>query len=132
MRLLPDKQGYLRVLLFANGVHKNCQVHRLVATAFIPNPKNLPVVNHIDGNPKNNRVNNLEWCTQSANVLHAIHSLNRLGHSFPPKKIRCVETGEVFVSMTRAAKAYNSNPGNIWRSAASGRYRASGHHWAFV
>lgn len=132
MRPQTDKQGYSRVLLSANGIHKNYQIHRLVATTFIPNPKNLLIVNHIDGNPKNNRVENLEWCTQSENVLHAIHSLNRLGHAFPPKKIKCVETGEVFVSLTRAAKAYNSNPGNIWRSATSGRYRAGGYHWTFM
>lgn len=132
--MLPraDKHGYLRVMLSVKGYRKYCQIHRLVAWAFIPNPENKPVVNHIDGDPRNNKVDNLEWCTQSENVLHAIHNLNRLGHSFPSKKIRCVETGEVFVSMTRAAKTYNSNPGNIWRSATSGRYRAGGYHWAFV
>lgn len=52
--------------------YKNFQVHRLVAQAFIPNPGNLPVVNHKDGNIHNNYVDNLEWCTQSYNLAHAV------------------------------------------------------------
>ena len=47
-------------------------VHRLVAMAFIPNPDHLPVVNHKDGNIHNNYAENLEWCTQSYNLAHAI------------------------------------------------------------
>jgi hypothetical protein len=51
---------------------KTYRVHRLVAKYFIPNPNNLGVVNHIDGNKKNNRWDNLEWNTQTQNVYHAV------------------------------------------------------------
>jgi hypothetical protein len=47
-------------------------LHRLIAEAFIENPNNYPFVNHIDGNKKNNNLNNLEWCTQSQNCLHSV------------------------------------------------------------
>ena len=61
-------KGYLRIS--AHGV-KPRFIHRLVAIHFIPNPDNLPQVNHIDGNKLNNKLNNLEWCTDSDNKKHA-------------------------------------------------------------
>ena len=63
--------GYCRVHISHNGVEYKFLVHRLVAEAFIPNPKRLPEVNHIDGNKQNNSVDNLEWCTRSQNTSHA-------------------------------------------------------------
>ena len=62
------KNGYKRVALCANNNPKDYYIHRLVATAFIPNHDNLPQVNHKDENKTNNCVNNLEWCTQEYNL----------------------------------------------------------------
>lgn len=63
--------SYLKVTLSKNNKQRTFRVHILVAIAFIPNPENKPEVNHIDGNKKNNKVNNLEWNTRSENELHA-------------------------------------------------------------
>lgn len=97
---------YLFVPLSKNGVRKNGGIHRLVAQAFIPNPENKREVNHKDGNPSNNRVENLEWCTHRENILHSVRVLGHshiIGHT--PYKIRCVETGEIFESVRKAAEA---------------------------
>lgn len=69
------KYGVVRdhcmVPIIKNGKQKCPYLHRLVAKAFLPNPLELPQVNHIDGNPLNNCVDNLEWCTSSHNCKHA-------------------------------------------------------------
>ncbi len=70
--LRPNKQrnGYYAAALLSNGVTKLIKIHRLVATAFIPNPENKPTVDHIDGNPGNNHVQNLKWATVKENILN--------------------------------------------------------------
>lgn len=69
MKLSTTKRGYTRISLKKEGL-KNYPVHRLVALAFIPNPHNLPFINHKDENPSNNCVDNLEWCTPKYNAIY--------------------------------------------------------------
>ena len=69
--------GYMQVSLSENGKRSTLKAHRVVALAFIDNPENLPYINHKDCNPSNNNVDNLEWCTPSQNVIHAIEN-NRI------------------------------------------------------
>lgn len=77
LKQTANKAGYLSVSIKPNGKHgkaKCLRIHREVALAFIPNPLNLPQVNHIDGDKSNNTVSNLEWITASGNVQHAYDS----------------------------------------------------------
>ena len=68
-----DKDGYKEVKLCKDGKLYCKRVHRLVASAFIPNPNNYPIINHIDENPSNNCVSNLEWCSKSYNTKYSVH-----------------------------------------------------------
>lgn len=115
---LVNRNGdYFSVVLQGVGKKRqSARVHRLVAEAFIPNPDNLPEVNHIDGNKQNNRVENLEWCSRSRNVIHSIemHPEQLLGMISYNKSIRprCVaqiskKSGEVLEVFPTAIAAYN-------------------------
>ena len=70
-----NTKGYLQLTLYKNKKQYTKRVHRLVAQAFIPNPNNLPQINHKSGIKTDNNINNLEWCTNSYNQLEA----NRMG-----------------------------------------------------
>lgn len=91
MRAHESLKHYLDSPLTMNGIEKRYRLHRLVAQAFIPNPNNLPQVNHIDGNKHNNHVSNLEWCDNGYNQRHAfangLNSRKKLGESPKAKKI---------------------------------------------
>ena len=115
--LKPKKEhnGYLRVTLIDEA--GNCKmwfVHRLVAMTYIPNPENLPQVNHIDESKTNNCLQNLEWCTAQYNMEYS--------HSKP---IQCVETGEVFKSTNDAARKLNLHHSSITR-VLKGRRKKTG------
>lgn len=76
-------RGYLMVTLSKNAVHDRRMIHRIVAGLFLHNPEWKPLVNHLDSNPTNNKVENLEWCTQSENIQHSFKTHNRLGENSP-------------------------------------------------
>lgn len=102
--------GYRRVNLSG----KRHFIHRLVATEYIPNPDNLPVVNHIDGDRTNNRSDNLEWCTRSYNVQDGWNrgrrSENRYSEDFEEKIYQLwLELGV----KRHVAKALGIDPGTV-------------------
>lgn len=92
--------GYLIVGLSKNGKRKNHYIHRLVAFAFVENVNNDNYVNHIDYDLKNNKFDNLEWCTQKENVAHSIH---RMRHR---KKVTHTNTGEMYIYYRKNQNVY--------------------------
>lgn len=104
LRQSVRKDGYPLVQIFKDSKYLTCVVHRLVAKAFLDNPLNLPEVNHIDGNKKNNKVNNLEWCTHSRNIKHAFETGLINKENMPCNRKRVLRSdGVEFNSMTEAA-----------------------------
>lgn len=82
-KLKPFSNGhYLSVRLYKNSIKIDKRVHRLIAEAFIPNPQNLPQINHKDGNKLNNNISNLEWCTPSQNQKHAFKTGLQNNHNY--------------------------------------------------
>ena len=65
-------KGYYRIKLTVNNKSKRVMLHRIIAEAFISNPNNYPYINHINAIRKDNRLENLEWCTQGQNCLHSV------------------------------------------------------------
>ena len=102
-RYVPE--GYLLVNLNKGKNQLSFRVHRLVAQAFIPNPDNKPFINHINGNPDDNRVENLEWCTPSENAIHAIKTglAKKQGRSKPVAQLD--ESGNIIAVYINANKA---------------------------
>lgn len=104
---------YPAVLLYGNGKQRTKSVHRLVAQAFIPNPMHFPIVNHIDENPQNNHVDNLEWCTQEYNCNHGRankkRSISNYKHSpgYGKKVCALTESGELVGVYESAEDARN-------------------------
>ena len=88
-----DKHLYCRVRLYKKSTGETIGVHRLVAKAFIPNTNNLNVVNHIDENPQNNNIENLEWCTQKYNANYGNAQVKRLKTRIKPLIAVDVKTG---------------------------------------
>lgn len=128
--------GYPKATLSKNGIAKQENIHRLVALAFIPNPLNLPQVNHIDGNKANSTLTNLEWVSAKENANHAIQYLSspngftgENNKSFKGWIIATnINTGEIIrMAGNKDIIKKGFHPGNV-NSVLSGRYKTSKGH----
>ena len=120
-------KGYYTLSLFKNNHYTNFSVHKLVALAFIPNsdPKKNQV-NHKDENKFNNRVDNLEFCTPLYNSNYGTRN-ERIG-----RKVKCIETGEIFKTAAEAARYYNCDRHTIARSAFNNQTLSNGLTWQYI
>lgn len=109
------KDGHEVIMLSKNGRKYGTFVHRLVAKAFIPNPDNLPIINHKDENPRNNDVSNLEWCTYSYNNTYNATHLKRAEKK--SKKVYKYDSSgkivEIYDSAGKAAESVGASKSNI-------------------
>lgn len=123
--------GYLQIDLIKSRDRKKFYVHRLVAEYFIPNPNNLPCVNHIDHNRTNNSYDNLEWCTYESNNIHSNNpdlKGKRIG-----KYSKDGGLLEEFNSALEAAHSLNKPRGSdILRCCKGERRYAYGFSWKFI
>lgn len=111
-----DKNGYLAVKLQNHKVKKTITIHRLVASAFIPNPNNKKEVNHIDCNKKNNCVSNLEWCTRQENHYHkCLNGLNKTEQAVEKNKkpIILLNNNKRYGSMMDACRELGLDVSNV-------------------
>ena len=124
-----DKDGYMKVVLHKDNIPHYFTVHRLVAIAFIKNPKNKTTVDHIDCNRKNNSVENLRWVTAKENALYS-HSLGRQKWNARPI-IATSPTGEkfIFASQHEAERQTGVSQSNIGRCANGKTNTVKG--WSF-
>ena len=128
------QQGYAHVTIYINTKGKRVKIHRLVATAFIPNPENKPYVNHKDGNRSNNSVDNLEWVTASENTQHAVNT----GLFLPTREKSVTQfalSGEkiaTYPSTMEAGRATGSSPEKIVICCQRQRQTHNGFQWRYT
>lgn len=138
-----DGSGYYYVnLIDKNGKRKSKKIHRIVAETFLPNPSDLPCINHIDCDTNNNEVNNLEWCDYSYNNSYGDRMkkisksiIQKVNHIQKVKVVMCnKETGEplkVFNSIGDASREVKGNHSNIVACLNGRQKTAYGYKWQY-
>lgn len=123
-------KGYKNVTLCKNGKQTTFNVHKIVASTFIPNPDSLPCINHKDEDKTNNNVSNLEWCSYYHNNVYG----SRLSKSAAKKSmpVICVETGVKYSSAYVAYRETGIQQSGIWRCCHGKSKTAGGCHWKFI
>lgn len=128
--------GYPIVRLCDGSRKLSVRVHRIVAETFLDNPKGLPEVNHKDGNKRNNKVGNLEWCTSRENKIHAW--MTGLTKSPPAEKPKSVEQYDketliaIYKSIEIASILLGIDDGSICKCCMGKRITAGGYIWKYA
>ena len=126
-------KGYERVRLYKDGQSSLIGVHRLVGRAFIDNPHGKGEINHVDGNPRNNSADNLEWCTRSENMTHAFATgLKQPSGGLHNKQMRVVETDKCYPSAYECARDMKLDQAHINHCLMGRRQTHKGYHFEYV
>ena len=134
LKAQKQRNGYLTIDLHRKGQFKRQTIHRLVAEAFIPNNDNNKYINHKDNDILNNKVSNLEWCTQKYNIKYAYD----YGNKIPPnmRSINQIDNNgniiATFISMQEAERKTNIRSANISKCCRKLRSRAGGYKWEYT
>lgn len=129
-----DGSGYLFVHLYKNSKPKKFLIHRLVSQAFIPNPLNLPFVNHKDEDKTNNKVENLEWCTHEYNLNYGTRN-ERISKAMSKPILQLRKDGSlirVWSSVMEVEKQLHYNHQNISKCCLGKRHSANGFKWCYA
>lgn len=124
-----SNKGYACVQLRKENKTRKHRVHKLVAKAFIPNPNNLPEINHIDENKVNNAADNLEWCTHIQNVR--VYNKNHPDTSCNRQSVYCFDLDEYFKSATEAAVHLGICRTSIVKACRGELTQAGGKWWCY-
>lgn len=131
----PHKKynGYYQIRLKNKGTEKDFSIHRLVALHFIPNPENKPQVNHLNEDKSDNRVENLEWCTQAYNNIYGTR-IERVKNKVGKPILQYDLEGKFlkeYPSLAEASKQNKFSMGNL-SACCLGRYaQANGYIWKY-
>ena len=139
LRQDQTKDGYLRVTLCKGHTQKHFAVHRLVAMAFIPNPNNLPEINHRDENSENNFVKNLEWCSRSYNANFGTlrQRESEWGTNHPKKSKPVIQMNQdgyfvaEYPSINEAVRQTNISERGIGRCCKGKAQTSGGYKWKY-
>lgn len=145
LKPISDKDGYLKVNLYKDGKMRTFQVHRLVAEAYIPNPENLPEINHKDEVKYHDWVGNLEWCNHEYNLNYgtrnerASQSARGGVHKKGRKQVYCPELNETFWGGIEVERKYGIDQAEVskcchGKKKSAGKHPVTGEklHWRFV
>lgn len=133
LQLNTNNKGYKHITLIKDNKKTDVSIHRLVAEAFLPNPDNLPCVNHKDENPSNNFVNNLEYCTYKYNSNYGT-AQQRKSHKLSKPVCQYTLDNElikIWSSLTECKNKEGFNIGHIYECCRGIRKTHKGFKWSY-